>query len=141
MSERTAIRMALLLLGLAGWVVAAVFLWRTGVPKLEIGGLDPHRYFSAHLLSRAHHYGNGARALWLVGTLAELGALALLAWRLPRAARVIGLGRVSTAIVLGMVTVVALWFVSLPFSIATLWWQHRYGLGPFDAWGWFASQW
>ena len=32
-----------------------------------------------------------------------------------------------------MVLLVTLWFVSLPFSLADLWWQHHWGLGPFDA--------
>src|SRR4051812_24399548 len=141
MSERTAIRIALLSLGLAGWIVAAYLLWRTSVPSLALGGLDPHDYFSPRLLARAHHYGNGARVIWLVSTLAKLAALALLVWKLPSQARGIGLGRVSTAIVLGMVTVVTLWFVGLPFSIARLWWAHRYGLGPFSVWDWLATQW
>src|SRR5579862_5742174 len=140
MSERTAIRIGISLLGVAGWIVAAVFLWRTSVPKLQLDGLDPHRYFSAELLSRAHRYGNGERLLWLLGRIATLATLGVLAWRLPRLARVIGLGRVSTAIVLGMVVVTSLWFVGLPFSIAELWWQHHYGLGPFDVGSWLASQ-
>src|SRR3954469_1055330 len=141
MSERTAIRIALLSLGLAGWFVAAYFLWRTSVPSLALGGLDRREYFSQRLLARAHHYGNGARLIWLAATLANLAALALLVWKLPARARGIGLGRVSTAIVLGMVTVVTLWFVGLPFSIARLWWAHRYGLGPFSVWDWLATQW
>jgi STE24 endopeptidase len=29
----------------------------------------------------------------------------------------------------------------LPFTIAGLWWQHHYGLGPFDPGSWFATQW
>src|SRR3954471_4391141 len=109
MSERTAIRIALLSLGLAGWIVAASFLWRTGVATLAVGGRAPRDFFSPRLLARAHHYGNGARLIWLAATLANLAALALLVWKLPARARGIGLGRVSTAIVLGMVTVVTLW--------------------------------
>src|SRR5579872_2443615 len=140
MSERTAVRIGLIL-GLAGWIVAAVFLWRTSVPSLRLGGLDPHRYFSSQLLARAHDYGNGERVLWLLTTLATLVTLAILVWRLPRSARGLGLGRVGSAIVIGMVVVAALWLVRLPFAIADLWWQHHYGLGPFDPGGWLAAQW
>jgi STE24 endopeptidase len=140
MSERTAIRIAFVL-GLAGWIVAAVLLWRTNVPSLRLGGLDVHRYFSPQLLARTHHYGNGERVLWLLGTIATLVTLAILVWRLPRSARGLGLGRVGSAIVLGMVAVSALWLVQLPFSIAGLWWQHHYGLGPFDPGSWLAAQW
>ena len=130
-----------LALGLAAWIVAAVLLWRTSVPSLRLGGLDPHQYFAPRLLARAHRYGNGEGLLWLLGELATLVALGVLAWRLPRTARSVGLGRVGSAIVIGMVVVVALWFVRLPFTIATLWWQHHYGLGPFDPFYWFAAQW
>jgi Zn-dependent protease with chaperone function len=130
-----------LVLGLAAWIVAAVLLWRTSVPSLALGGLDPHRYFSTQLLARAHRYGNGERLLWFLSTLATLGALGVLAWRLPRSARALGLGRVSSAIVIGMVVVATLWLVRLPFTIAGLWWQHHYGLGPFDPGSWLGTQW
>ena len=40
-----------------------------------------------------------------------------------------------------MVLLVTLWFVSLPFSFADLWWQHHWGLGPFDVAAWLAAQW
>jgi STE24 endopeptidase len=130
-----------LVLGLGGWIVAAVLLWRTSVPSLELGGLDVHRYFSPQVLARTHDYGNGERVLWLLGTIASLAMLAILVWRLPRSARGLGLGRVGSAIVLGMVAVSALWLVRLPFSIAGLWWQHHYGLGPFDPGSWLAAQW
>jgi STE24 endopeptidase len=130
-----------LVLGLAGWIVAAVLLWRTSVPSLELGGLDVHRYFSPQVLARAHDYSNGERVLWLFGTIASLATLAILVWRLPRSAYRLGLGRVGAAIVLGMVAVSALWLVQLPFSIAGLWWQHHYGLGPFDPGSWLAAQW
>jgi Zn-dependent protease with chaperone function len=128
-------------LALAGWFVAALFLWRTSVPHLHLTGLDPHRYFSSPLLARAHRFSRGLGVIWLLGQVATLAALGVLVWRLPRSARVIGLGRVSTAIVIGMVVVVTLWFVGLPFSIAALWWEHRYGLGPFDVAAWLGGQW
>jgi STE24 endopeptidase len=130
-----------LVLGLGAWIVAAVLLWRTSVPSLPLGGLDPRRYFSAQLLARAHRYGNGERLLWFLSTLATLGALGVLAWRLPRSARALGLGRVGSAIVIGMVVVATLWLVRLPFTIAGLWWQHHYGLGPFDPGSWLGTQW
>src|SRR5581483_6002223 len=140
MSERIAVRIGLLL-GLAGWIVAAVFLWRTTVPSLDLGGVHPERYFPPRLLERSRDYGTGTRLLWLLRELATLAALGALVWRLPRSARALGLGRVGSAIVIGMVVVVTLWFVRLPFTIAGLWWQHHYGLGPFDPLSWLAGQW
>ncbi|HUZ82189.1 MAG TPA: M48 family metalloprotease, partial [Gaiellaceae bacterium] len=49
--------------------------------------------------------------------------------------------RIGSAIVAGMVLLVTLWFVSLPFSLADLWWQHHWGLGPFDVLAWLGAQW
>ena len=118
-----------------------MLLWRTSVPSLHLGGLDQHRYFSPALLARAHRYTRGADVLLLLGQLASLAALAVLVLRLPRSARGLGLGRVSSAIVLGMVAVSALWLVRLPFAVAGLWWQSHYGLGPFDPVSWLAAQW
>ncbi len=123
------------------WCGAAFLLWRTSVPSLQLAGFDQHRYFSAHALARARSYSRGEEALWLAGTAAALVALGVLAWRLPRSIREIGLGSISSAIVAGMVLLVTLWFVSLPFSLADLWWQHHWGLGPFDVAAWLGAQW
>src|SRR6478672_7121163 len=141
MSERIAMRIGLGV-GVAVWIVAAVLLWRKSFPtSLDLGWLDAQRYFSPQLLARAHRYARGVRLLWLLGTIATLAALGVLAWRLPRSARGLGLGRVGSAIVVGMVVVATLWLVRLPFAIARLWWQHHYGLGPFDPGSWLAAQW
>ena len=86
-----------LALGLAAWIVAAVLLWRTSVPSLRLGGLDPHQYFAPRLLARAHRYGNGEGLLWLLGELATLLALGVLAWRLPRTARSVALASIPSS--------------------------------------------
>ena len=108
---------------------------------MHLGGFDESRYFSPHELARARSYSRGEEALWLLGTLATLIALGVLAWRLPRSIRQIGLGPIGSAVVAGMVLLVSLWFVSLPFSLADLWWQHHWGLGKFDVGAWLAAQW
>jgi STE24 endopeptidase len=123
------------------WCGCAWLLSRTTVPPLHLSGLDERAFFSAHALSRARSYGRGADAIWLAGRLATLAALAVLAWILPRSARGIGLGRIGTAIVIGMVSIVTLWFVSLPFGFAALWWQHHWGLGPLGLVAWLSAQW
>src|SRR5206468_2162442 len=86
-------------------------------------------------------YTRGEDVLWLLATAATLTALGVLVWRLPRSIRQMGLGRIGSAVVAGMVLLVTLWFVSLPFSFADLWWQHHWGLGPFDVAAWLAGQW
>jgi STE24 endopeptidase len=134
------VRAVTLVAFVVAWIVAAVLLWRTSVPSLHLGGLDAHRYFAAHTMSRAHRYSQGERTLWLLSTVASLVALVVLTWRVPRYVRPMGLGRVGSAIVVGMLMLVVLWFVGLPFGLADLWWQHHWGLGPFDVVAWLVAQ-
>src|SRR5215204_4034541 len=118
MSETTATRIgplgrAVTLLALAvAWAVAAVLLWNTTVPPLDLDGFDEHRYFGERATDRAHDYSQGARAIWLL----------------------------STAATIGMLILVTLWFVALPFGLASLWWQHHWGLAPFDIFSWLVAQ-
>src|SRR5579862_5245580 len=145
MSEMTATRKRVILgaaglVAAAGWFAAASYLWRTSVPHLHLTGLDAHRYFTARQLARTHSFGTGEDVLWLLATLARLVALAVLALRAPRFARGIGLGPIGSAIVVGMVLLVTLWFVALPFGLAELWWEHHWGLGPFNPGAWLLAQ-
>ena len=142
MSERTAIRTGVTLAAAAiAWVLCAWLLARTSVPSLHLSGLDEHRYFSERALRRSARFSHGEQALWLAGTLATLGALGILAWRLPRTVEGMGLGRIGSAIVVGMVLLTVLWAVGLPFGLFDLWWQHHWGLGPFDVAAWLDAQW
>jgi STE24 endopeptidase len=72
---------------------------------------------------------------------AQLTALVVLVRLLPRSVRSMGLGRIASGIVAGMVLLVTLWFAGLPFSLVDLWWQHHWGLGPFDVFSWLTAQW
>jgi STE24 endopeptidase len=144
MSEMTAMRIrkaATLAVAAGVWCTCAWLLARTSVPSVDVSGLDVHRYFSQRLLDRAESYSRGAELLWLLSTAATLAALVVLARRLPPRVRSIGLGRIGSAVIVGMVLIVALWFVELPFSLAGLWWQHHWGLGPFDVLAWLSGQW
>ena len=140
----TAMRMGRVatLAGAAGaWCVGAWWLSRTSVPSLHLSGLDTRRYFTAHELSRARDFNRGEQGLYVATLVAQVVALVVLVRLLPRSVRSMGLGRVSSAIVAGMVLLVTLWFVGLPFSLVDLWWQHHWGLGPFDVFAWLVSQW
>jgi STE24 endopeptidase len=127
--------------GAVVWCVCAWLLVRTSVPSLHLSGLDERSFFSSSALARSRSFGRGEDALWFASVAAQLVALVVLAVRLPRSVRAIGLGAVGSAIVVGMVLLVTLWFVSLPFSLAGLWWEHHWGLGPFDVGAWLAGQW
>jgi STE24 endopeptidase len=123
------------------WCACAWWLSRTSVPSLHLSGFDEHRYFGAHELARARSYTRGEGVLWILSTIATLVTLVVLARVLPRSVRQMGLGRIGSGIVAAMVILVTLWFVGLPFSFADLWWQHHWGLGPFDFPAWLGSQW
>jgi STE24 endopeptidase len=126
----------------AGWLVAAVFLWRTSVPSsLDVGGLDVHRFFSSHELTRASRYQRLVNVLWILQLLANVVALGVLAWRAPRMVRTLGLGRVGAGVIVAMVVLVTLWFVSLPFGFAQQWWAARHGLAPHDYVSWIFEPW
>ncbi len=111
------------------------------MPSLHLSGLDQRRFFDAALLRRSRRFTTGEDLLWLLQTLAVLAALAVLAWRLPRSVPGMRLGRLGGAIVVAMVVLVTTWLVALPFGVAGLAWEHRYGLGPFDVGAWLESQW
>lgn len=146
MSETTATLMRPLARGVtlvafvAAWIVAAILLWKTSVPSLDLSSVDAHRYFSSHEIARSHRFARGERLIWLLSTLATIVALVVLTRRLPRYVDGMGLGRVGSAIVVGMLILVTLWFVGLPFGLAGLWWQHHWGLGPFDVFAWLVAQ-
>jgi STE24 endopeptidase len=134
-------RTVTLAVGVVVWCACAWLLARTSVPSLSLGRFDEHHYFTDAAIRRAARYSHGEQVLWLAGTAATLIALVALAIRLPRTVAGIGLGRIGSAIVVGMVLLVTLWFVGLPFSLADLWWQHHWGLGPFDVVAWLNAQW
>jgi len=136
-----AIRVATLAAAAAAWLVCAWLLARTSVPSLHLSGLDDRAFFSPGLLQKTRDFTRGEDLLWLLATLANLAALAVLAWRLPRSVRGIGLGRIGSAIVVALVVLVTEWFVQLPFGVADQWWQHHYGLGSLAIGAWLSSQW
>jgi STE24 endopeptidase len=141
MTATRIVRVGTLAVAAVAWCVVAWLLARTSVPSLHLAGLDERRYFSAHAIGEARRYSHGEEVLWVLGTISSLAALVVLAHRLPPTVREMGLGRIGSAVVAGMVLLVTLWFASLPFSFADLWWQHHWGLGPFDVLAWLGAQW
>jgi len=141
MTATRMVRAGTLAVAAVAWCGVAWLLARTSVPSLHLSGLDERRYFSAHAIGEARRYSRGEELLWALGTISSLAALVVLALRLPPAVREMGLGRIGSAVVAGMVLLVTLWFVSLPFSFAGLWWQHHWGLGPFNLFAWLGTQW
>jgi len=103
--------------------------------------LDPRHYFSSAALSRTFRYERFQQIDWLLSILATLAALVVVAKRGPRLGREIGLGRIGTGIVLGMLTITTVWAVNLPFAIASRWWERRHGLTRGGWIDWLVSPW
>src|SRR5438874_13010740 len=104
-------RGATLAVAAGAWCTCAWLLARTSVPSLHLSGLDVHRYFTQTSLERAESYTRGTEVLWVAGVLGTLAALVVLTRVLPRRVRAIGLGRLGSAVIVGMVLLVGLWFV------------------------------
>src|SRR5437867_12046767 len=135
-------RVATVLILCGAWLGAAYLLWRTSVPaSLDVSGLDPHRYFSSAELTRAARFERFEYVLWALQVMATIVALAVLSRRSPRLVRTLGLGRVGSGVIVGMLMLVTLWFVQLPFGFLSQWWDARHGLAPHDYFAWILAPW
>src|SRR5712691_5781311 len=129
-------RVATVLILCGAWLGAAYLLWRTSVPaSLDVSGVDPHRYFSSAQLARAARFERFDYVLWVLQVAATIAALAVLSRRSPR------LGRVGSGVIVGMLMLVTLWFVQLPFGFLSQWWDARHGLAPHDYVSWIFAPW
>src|SRR5918994_2380847 len=134
MSEMTATRIGVGTLT-AVWVVAALLLWRTEVPS----GLDVEPTlapFAALDLERAERHDAVLRLLALGGLAAELAVLiALTRVRLPLRGPAL-----LRAAEVGVLAAVVLLIARLPFGLATLWWQRRYGIAQLGYGTWLVDR-
>lgn len=135
--------MATIILAAAGWLAAAWYLWQTKVPDdLELAKLSAREFFDERVLDEAADYERLERSLVVLSLLATLVALAVLVRKIPPLARATGLGPIGSGMIVGMVMLVVLWAVDLPFSIALRWWAIDHGLAPRGSWiEWFFGPW
>ena len=141
MRKRAPSWIGLVVLGLL-WAAAASLLWRTEVPaNLELPNLDERRFFGERALERSEHFERFLRADWLLATVAELAALAFFAWRGPRLARGLPVGRIGKGLILGLLALALVWAVNLPFGLAAQWWQRRHGLSEASYLEWIIAPW
>jgi STE24 endopeptidase len=111
------------------WIVGAALLWRTTVPDdLSLPKLDPRDYFSAADLTRTARYERFVRIDLILSLVASIAALLVLVRRAPRLARNTGLGPIGAGLIVGMVMLIVLWAVNLPFALALRAWDQHYGL-------------
>lgn len=106
----------------AAWVTAAALLWQTATPDLEVPSVSAAAVFGAATLDRNARYEDVLALLFVLGTLAQLGALGIL---LRRRFSARGPALVRGAL-LGAAVYAALWLAKLPFALAGHWWRRRY---------------
>jgi STE24 endopeptidase len=128
-------------LAAALWIVAAVLLYRTSVPALSLPEIDPSNYWSAGQLDRAESFELFLTVNQLVSTLAAGIALFVLCLWAPGFAGRTGLGAVGSGIIIGMVTLVTIWAVDVPFRLAEQWWYRRYDLSNQSYLDWLFAPW
>jgi Zn-dependent protease with chaperone function len=129
MTATRILRVATLAVAAVAWAIAGAILWRTKVPDdLRLPSLNERSIFGPDLIHDAQNYERFLSVNWVLGTLAGLVALAWMVRRGPRIAPSLRLGPVNAGVVTGAVTLTVVWAVSLPFGLATEWWQRRHGI-------------
>ncbi len=125
------------------WAVAAVLLWRASrVPSsLSLPKVHVDTLFTPHQLARARTFERFGRIDWLLSELALLGVFAIYAKRGGRFARESAAGRIGTGLLLGMLGLGIVWLVQLPFGLADLWWERRYGIAHEGYLEWIVGNW
>jgi STE24 endopeptidase len=126
----------------AVWLVAAYLLFRTTVPgNLHLPKLDQHDYFSGSFLAETARYERFVRVDVVLSLVATIVALLVLIRKAPGIARNTGLGAIGAGMIVAMITLVTLWAVDLPFSIALRWWDDRHGLTEGSWLDWLVEPW
>ncbi|MBA2460855.1 MAG: M48 family metalloprotease, partial [Actinobacteria bacterium] len=124
------------------WIVVAALLWRTSVPPLHVPELDARALFDDATLERTGLYRNVLTALWVLGVLAGLAGLTLLARRGARhGARDGARDALLSGALAGGAVYVTLWLAQLPFRLGAHWWRRRYDVSDLDYLRFVGGQW
>jgi STE24 endopeptidase len=123
------IRLMVVLLAGIAWLAVASWLWRTRVPDdLTLPPIDADAVFGAQAIEDAADYRRVLRALWVGLQASQLGALFLLVRAAPRLEVRLPGGALLRGIQLGLISVVLLWVVWLPFGLVSLWWRRKHDI-------------
>ena len=137
MSEMTATRIGIGATLAAAWLFAAVLLWRTSVPQLDVPELGAASLFDEATLRRNARYENGLAALWATGLVLQFGALWLLVRRTPPLRGPL----LARAASMGALVFVALWIAQLPSRLGAHWWRRRYDVTELDYLRYLTGSW
>jgi STE24 endopeptidase len=110
----------------AAWISIAAWLWDSRfpgdlkLPQVSLG-IDPKT------VARADRYETFFRVEFVLSQLVLLAVLVVYAQRGARFARESAAGRVGTGMLLGMIGLALVWLSQVPFRLAEVWWDRRYG--------------
>ena len=124
----------------AAWIVAAVLLWQTEVPDLELPPVRPVALFTAAELERIADYRWVSRSLFFASLAVELVVLiafVVFARRLSRRVRRHARGTVRTGLSMALLAVLAIWLAQLPLAATAHRWRLRHDLSEQSYAGWF----
>lgn len=127
----------------AGWLVAAYFLWQSVIPDgLRLPDVDESSLFPSSTLSEAETYERFVRWDFVLAELVVLAVVAVYARIGPTFVRESAAGPIGTGMLLAMLGLGLVWLLQLPFGLAELWWQRRHDVtdASYGEWiigGWF----
>jgi Zn-dependent protease with chaperone function len=127
----------------AGWLVAAYFLWQSVIPDgLRLPDVAESSLFPTSTLSEAETYERFVRWDFVAAELVVLAVVAIYARIGPKFVRESAAGPIGTGMLLAMLGLGLVWLLQLPFGLAELWWQRRHDVteasyGEWIVGGWF----
>jgi STE24 endopeptidase len=111
------------------WVFAAHELLRTTVPAgLALPHVDARSVFSTSFLARSASFERFLDVDVVLADVTLIAVLAVYAKRGHRLMRESAAGRIGTGMMLGMLGFAVLWLAEVPFNLAAVWWERKYGI-------------
>jgi Zn-dependent protease with chaperone function len=111
------------------WAVAGYVLWQSEIPDgLSPPNLDPHAFFSAHVLSRTADFERLLELSWVGEQILLVAVFVAYARWGAGFMRESAAGPIGTGIFLAMMGFALTWFVRVPFQILDTWWERKWGV-------------
>jgi len=127
---------------LAGWLVAAYYLWQSVIPDgLRLPDVEERSLFPTSTLSEARAYERFVHWDFVAAELVVLAVVAVYARIGPRFTRESAAGPIGTGMLLAMLGLGLVWLLQLPFGLAELWWQRRHDVTEASYGEWILSGW